>query len=100
MSEASTTLVLKGEAQIETLKPKTTIKLSNKTRKSKEGNNGCEIDGLTKTEQLLLEDNAVNTTYPNMSKKNEHVQPDGKARTCASQTPRKKSALKFFRKKT
>ena len=85
------------------MKPKAAIKMSNKARKSKEGNNVCEIDDSTKTEQLLLEDNAVNTTDPNMSKKNEHVRdddiesmkvkPDEEAST---QAPRKKSGDSHF----
>jgi hypothetical protein len=107
--EESTTLEPTCEAQVETVKPKAAIKLSNKTRTSKEGKNECEIDDLTKTERLLLEDNVVNTTNPNTRNKNGHVRddnielmkvkPDGEASTRASQTPRKKSAHKFFRKR-
>ncbi|RHN63294.1 hypothetical protein MtrunA17_Chr4g0056751 [Medicago truncatula] len=67
ITEVSITLEPKGKAQV------AAIKLSNKVRKSKEGKNECEIDESTKTKQLLLEDNAVNTTDPNTNKKNEHV---------------------------
>ncbi|XP_045792481.1 uncharacterized protein LOC123887245 [Trifolium pratense] len=108
ISEASTDLESKEEAQVEAVKPKAAAKLSNKTQKSKEGNE-CEIDESINTEQLLPKDNVVETVDANMSKKNEHVQdndlesmkdkPDEKPSKRASQVPRKKSAPRFFRKR-
>ncbi|KAK2409549.1 AP2/B3 transcriptional factor family protein [Trifolium repens] len=109
ISEVSTALESKEEAQVESVKPKVAAKLSNKTQKSKEGND-CEIDESINTEQLLPKDNVVETVDANMSEKKERVQvndleavkdkPDEKPSKRASQVPRKKSAPKFFRKRT
>ncbi|KAJ1377996.1 B3 domain-containing protein [Sesbania bispinosa] len=156
-SKVPATAESKGEAQIETAKPKTAIKVSNKTRKSKEcsvheigdsgnteqplaENNTVKPRGVNRgkkkesvqiqnadseikkvetvdikkvdsgnTEQPLSENNTVKPRGANRGKKKESVQnadsgiqkvePVGGASKSVSQTPRKKPAPKFFRKK-
>lgn len=108
-SKLPTTPESKGEAQIETEKPKAARKLSNnKTRKSKEGI-VREIGDSGNTEQLLLEDNVVKASETTPGKKNEFVQdadselkkvePAEEASKSVSQKLRKKPAVKYFRKK-
>ncbi|PNX56655.1 B3 DNA-binding domain protein [Trifolium pratense] len=100
MSEVSTGLESKEEA-LETVKPKAAAKLSNKKKKSKEGNE-CEIDHSINTEQLLPKDNVVETVNANVSKKKEHDLESTKDKPDEKRAPkffRKKSAPKFFRKR-
>ena len=87
-SHATATADSKGKVQIKTEKPKASIKLSNNTRKSKEGIN--EIGGSDKLEK--------NEFVQDADSKLEKVELVEEARKCVTKKLEKTSS-KFFRKK-